>query len=177
MVCISAPASAGEIQGNVGYTIRKSTWRGDWAAGAQLGLGYRFARVFGIDAIGWEEAATVDNRFNTGLTIGINGTIPLEKYRPTLRAYFIHQHEEGWVSVKDHPFTTVAGIGPGIRHRAGFGTRLGLEIPIGKKGKHVEWVFNTGIDATFFPDKALGPAVYIGAMAGLGFNYGLEDLP
>lgn len=173
---VAAPASAGEIQLGAGYSIRKSTWRGDWASGGQLGLGYRFARVFAIDALGWEEFASVDSRLNTGLTLGLTGTLPLKTIRPSLRAYFIHQHEEGWVSVAAQPFGTVAGIGPGIRHRAGFGTRLGVEIPLSKK-KHVEWVANTGVDATFFPDTSLGAAAFVGVMGGIGLNYSLEELP
>ena len=114
---------------------------------------------------------------NTHLTLGVTGTIPKPGWRPTLRLYFIHQHEEGLVSVYDHPFGTVAGIGAGIRHRAGLGARLGLEIPFSKK-KHVEWVALTGLDFTWLlTDKALGPALYVGAMGGVGLNYSLEELP
>ncbi len=175
-VAAPRPARAGELQVDVGAAVRKSTWRGDWAGGGQLGGGYRFARVVAVDFVVWEELATVDNRLNTGLTIGVTGALPLEKFRPTLRAYFIHQHEEGLVSVYDHPFGTIAGIGAGIRHRAGVGARLGLEIPFAKK-KHVEWVALTGLDATWFPDTSLGAALYVGAMGGIGLNYSLEELP
>jgi hypothetical protein len=172
----AAPASAGELQADVGLGMRKSTWRGDYSVGSQLGFGYRFARVFAIDVVTWEERASVDDRLNTGLTIGVSGTFPLRTVRPTLRAYFIHQHEEGWVSVVDHPFGTLAGIGAGIRHRAGFGTRLGLEIPFAKKN-HLEWFVLTGLDATWFPDATLGPAAYYGVMGGIGLNYDLTELP
>jgi len=168
---------AGEIQLDVGAAVRKSTWRGDWTGGTQLGGGYRFARLIAIDFVVWEELATVDKRLNTGLTVGVTAALPLEKFRPTLRVYFIHQHEEGLVSVYENPFGTVAGIGAGIRHRAGVGARLGLEIPFSKKGKHVEWVALTGIDATWFPDNSLGASLFVGAMGGLGLNYSLEELP
>lgn len=169
-------ARAGELQVDVGAAVRKSTWRGDWAGGGQVGGGYRFARVVALDFVVWEELATVDKRLNTGLTLGVTGTLPLPKLRPTLRVYFIHQHEEGLVSVYENPFGTVAGIGAGIRHRAGVGARLGLEIPFAKK-KHVEWIALTGLDATWFPDTSLGAALYVGAMGGIGLNYSLEDLP
>jgi len=172
----AAAATAGEIQLDVGAALRKSTWRGDISGGTQLGMGYRFARVLAVDFAVWEEAASVDKRLNTGLTFGITGALPLPSIRPTLRAYFIHQHEEGFVSVADHPFGTVAGIGAGIRHRAGAGARFGLEIPL-EKAKRLEWVALVCADATWFPDSTLGPTAYFGVMGGVGFNYTLEDLP
>jgi hypothetical protein len=173
----AAPAAhAGEIQLDLGAALRRSSWSGDWAGGFQLGGGYRFARVLAVDFAVWEEPASVDRRLNTGLSLGVTAAIPREGIRPTLRAYFIHQHEEGFVSIADHPFGTVAGIGAGIRHRAGLGTRLGVEIPLAKQ-KHVEWIALAGLDLTWFPDATLVPAAYVGAMGGIGLNYGLEDAP
>jgi hypothetical protein len=169
-------AHAGELQLDLGAALRRSSWSGDWAGGFQIGGGYRFARVIAVDFAVWEEPASVDRRLNTGLSLGVTAAIPREGIRPTLRAYFIHQHEEGFVSIADHPFGTVAGIGAGIRHRAGLGTRLGVEIPLAKK-KHVEWIALAGLDLTWFPDATLGPAAYVGAMGGIGLNYGLEDAP
>jgi hypothetical protein len=176
LLLLPTPARAGEIQLDVGAAVRKSTWRGDWGGGTQLGAGYRFARIVAVDFVFWEEFATVDKRLNTGITAGVTGTIPLPKWRPTLRVYFIHQHEEGLVSVYDHPLGTIGGIGPGIRHRIGLGTRLGLEIPLAKK-KHVEWMALTGLDVTWFPDASLGASAYFGVMGGIGLNYSLEELP
>ncbi len=176
MATCPSVAHAGELQLDAGLATRKSTWRGDWTIGTQLGFGYRFARVFALDVVVWEERAAVDTRLDTGLTFGVSGTLPWEKVRPTLRAYFIHQHEEGLVSVADHPFGTVAGIGTGIRHRAGFGARLGLEIPFSKK-KNFEWFVLTGLDVTWFPDATLGPSAYYGVMGAIGFNYSLTEAP
>ena len=174
----AAPAAAGEVQLELGATLRKSTWRGDFSGGGQLGVGYRFAHVIAVDAVGWEEPATVDRRLNTGLTLGVTGALPLPRFRPTLRLYVIHQHEEGLVSVMDHPLGTAFGIGAGIRHRAGGGLRLGVEIPVhGNEKKTVEWVVLTGLDATWFPDASLGPSLYTGVMGGIGINFGAAGLP
>lgn len=176
---VSSSARAGELQVGAGVAIRKPSWRGDLAGGGHLGGGYRFARVFALDVLVWEELARVDTRLNTGLTLGITGALPLRTVRPTLRAYFVHQHEEGWVSVAESPLGVLAGIGDGIRHRAGFGARLGVEIPFDRTGrrKQVEWVALGGFEGTWFPDSSLGPAAYYGVTAGVGLNYGLEDLP
>lgn len=174
----SAPlvANAGELQVDAGLSARKSTWRGDAGGGVHLGGGYRFARVFALDFLVWEELASVDRRLNTGLTLGMTGTLPLPSIRPSLRVYAIHQHEEGLVSVQDHPFGTVLGIGSGIRHRAGGGARLGVEIPF-STSKRVEWVALGGLEGTWLGPKLLGPAAYYGITAGIGINYRVEELP
>lgn len=176
LVSAGRSAHAGELQADFGVAVRKSTWRGDWSGGTQLGAGFRIARIVAIDFATWEELASVDKRLNTGLTFGVTGALPLPGARPTLRLYFIHQHEEGLVSVADHPFGTVAGIGTGIRHRAGAGTRLGVEIPIAKR-QRLEWIVTAGADATWFPDAALGPSLYFGISATIGVNYSLGDAP
>jgi hypothetical protein len=181
-VLLTSNVRAGEIQLGVGYSVRKSTWRGDWAAGGQGGIGYRFARTVAIDFLGWVEPATVDRRLNTGVTVGVTGTLPFETIRPSLRLYFVHQHEEGIVSVKEQPFGALLGVGAGIRHRAGFGARLGVEIPLSKRAaqtpkKRVEWFALAAIDTNYFPDAALGPRAYFGATGGLGFNYDMPELP
>jgi hypothetical protein len=172
----SGDASAGEFQLDIAGSFGASTWRSDYMAGGQLRLGYRFAKVFAIDAVGWEEFASVDKRMNTGLTFGVTGFLPFERIRPSLRLYFIHQHEEGLVSVEESPFGTALGIGAGIRHRAGVGTTLGLEIPF-KRTKEVEYVALAGASGTWFPDDTLGPGGYFGLAGGVGLNYSIPGMP
>ena len=180
LVCASfglePQAYAGEIQLDLAATARASTWRADFGGGGALRLGYRFARIVAIDFQGWEELWTVDRRLNTGLTGGVSGFIPLERVRPSMRLYFIHQHEEGLVSAEDHPFGTIFGIGAGIRHRAGGGGSLGLEIVFAKKA-HVEYVAVADGSVTWFPDDTLGPGAYFGISGGVGLNYSLPGLP
>lgn len=170
------PARAGEAQFDLGSNVGGSTWRGDWMVGGQLRLGYRFARVIAIDAVGWEQYATVDERMNTGLTLGLSGFIPLERVRPFTRLFFIHQHEEGLVAVAEQPLGMVVGIGPGIRHRAGLGGTLGVEIPF-SKSPTVEYLAFAGGTVTGFPDDTLGPAVYFSVAGGIGLNYQIPGMP
>lgn len=173
---ISARATAGELSLELGPTVRKSSWRGDWAAGGQLGMGYRFKGWLSVDFVGWEELARVDRRANTGLSLGATAYLRLEKVRPFVRLFAVHQHEEGLVSVKAHPFDTVIGIGPGIRHRAGVGTFLGAELPLRKSGA-VEWFAAGAATVTWFPDTSLGPGTYVGAFGTLGLHYDVPGLP
>ena len=90
--------------------------------------------------------------------------------RPSLRLYFIHQHEEALVSVEESPGTVALGIGDGIRHRAGGGGALGVEVPFEKSG-NAEYVFVATGSVTAFPDDTLGPGAYFGLTAGVGLNY------
>ena len=152
-----------------------SSWQGDFAAGGLLRLGYRFARVVAIDAVVWEQLGVVDSRFLTGLTLGVTGTIPLKRVRPEMRLFFIHQHEEGSVSVAQTPGGLIFGIGPGIRHRAGGGLTLGVEIPF-YKSKSLEWVVTPELEGIWFPDP-LGPTFYFGGNISIGFNYMLPKAP
>jgi hypothetical protein len=169
-------AEAGEIQLEGAALASASTWRGDYGGGGQLRLGYRFARVFAIDFAGSEQYLSVDHRLDTGLTLGLSGYLPLGRVRPLLRLYFIHQHEEALVSVEEHPFGTVFGIGDGIRHRAGGGGSLGVEVAFAKSA-HVDWVAVGGTSVTVFPDATLGPGAYFGLFAGVGLAYQIPGLP
>ena len=168
-------ARAGEIQVDAGTAMLGSSWRGDFAAGGLVRLGYRFARFLSIDTVIWEQLATVDSRFDTGLTIGVTGFIPLKRVRPSLRIFAIHQHEEGAVSVAQTPAGLLFGVGSGIRHRAGGGLTLGVEIPF-HKSKALEWVVIPELEGIWFPDP-LGPTFYFGGNVSIGFNYSLAKMP
>ena len=173
---LARSADAGEAQFDLGSNLGKSTWNSDWMVGGQLRLGYRFAHILAVDAVVWEQYATVDERMNTGLTLGLAGFIPWQRVRPFARLFFIHQHEEGLVAVEEEPGGVLLGIGAGIRHRAGLGGTLGLEIPF-KKTQTVEYLAFAGGTVTGFPDATLGPAVYVSIAGGLGLNYAIPGMP
>jgi hypothetical protein len=179
-----APARAGEIQIDAGSTVLASSWQGDFGAGGLLRLGYRFGRIVAIDFVGWEQMAVVNERLDTGLTFGVTGFIPLKRVRPSLRVFAIHQHEEGVVSVAQNPGGFLFGIGSGIRHRAGGGLTLGVEIPFRRsKAGDLEWVVLAEVEGIWFPPgtpvgpSGLGPELYYGGTVGIGFNYSLPRLP
>jgi hypothetical protein len=164
-------ASAGEIQASTGPGVYGSSWRGDATFGEALRLGYRFADIVAIDFVGRLGYGTVDDRVLTYLSVG--GTLygRLWKLRPYVRGAFVHQHEESTPSVKDDPFGALFGVGDGIRHRGGFGSSLGVDIPLRKSGA---WEFVMGVDTSgvYFPDPR-GPKLYAGGGLWLGVNWGL----
>lgn len=165
-----AQAAATEIQLALGPTAFASTWRGDFGGGGTLRLGMRFAHVVGFDFQSWETLASVDTRLLTGLSLGVRGTLPLRAVRPFVRAFVIHQHEEGIVSAQNNPIGVLAGIGAGIRHRAGAGGSLGIEIPARQITQRTTILFFTQANATWL-GNALGPAVYVGLDLGVGMDF------
>jgi hypothetical protein len=166
----SGSALAGELVLELAPSARLSTWRGDPGGGAQIRVGYRLGGVFTLDAAVLEELHAVDVRQLTGLSVGVAGTLRLEAVRPFLRAFFVHQHEQGWVSVSKAPLTSVLGVGSGILHRVGFGFTAGAEKGLVQKNRW-ELFFAPALNATVIPDPTLGPTTYFGLLLGIGLNY------
>lgn len=174
VACLAFPARASaapaELQLGVGPSAWASTWRGDVGAGGTLRLGLRLAHVVAFDFQGWQSLGTVDTRIATGLSLGVRATLPLATVRPTARAFVIHQHEEGIVSAMAQPLGVVAGIGPGIRHRAGAGGALGVEIPVRRAGERSTiTLFSQGV-GTWLAGH-LGPSLYVGLDLGVGLDF------
>jgi hypothetical protein len=177
MVVVARPAFAGdvELEGATGATAYRSTWRGDYGAGSTLRAGARFSHVVSADFQLWESYATVNHRIDTGLSLGVTAFLPLRWIHPYLRAFVMHQHEEGLVSVVNAPGGYLFGIGAGIRHRAGGGGVLGVEVPLVRsEDRRTTLVFFGEGAALYFPDATLGPHAYFGIDLGLGIDFELR---
>jgi hypothetical protein len=174
LTAFAAPAAATDVEAVAagGAAAYASTWRGDFGAGATIRAGARFAHWIQPDVQLGESFATVNERMNTALTIGISLFLPLDSVRPYLRLYAIHQHEEGLVSVEYTPGGFLFGIGPGIRHRAGGGLELGVELPMHRSlsGRATTALF-AEVNADYFPDPTLGPSAYAGLDVGIALDY------
>lgn len=164
-------AEAGEIQLASGPGVYGSSWRGDSSFGQALRVGYRFGDLVAIDSVGRLGYGTVDERVITYLSLG--GTLygRIGRVRPYVRLAFVHQHEEPLPGVREDPFGTVFGVGDGIRHRGGFGSSLGLDLPV-YKGKSTELVVGIDTSGVWFPDPR-GPKLYAGGALWLGLNFGI----
>lgn len=174
LLAIAPRASASDVQlvGAAGLTGYASTWRGDFGGGGTLRAGVRFAHWIQPDVQVWESFATVNERLNTGLSLGVSALMQLGAVRPYLRLYAIHQHEEGLVSVEYAPAGFLFGIGAGIRHRAGGGLELGFELPMveSRSGRTTGALF-AEVNSSYFPDDTLGPSAYVGLDAGIALDY------
>ena len=168
-VSVSFPRTA--LQAGVGPTGLASTWRGDGGAGGSARLGLLLFGLFAPDAIGRLTYATVDDRMLTHLSFGVTGYVPLRRLRPYARAAFVHQHEESRAAIEDAPGNAALGVGPGIRHRAGFAGALGAEAPIAQQGRST-FTFGGDVTATHFPDPR-GPATYVGGTLWITLHHAL----
>lgn len=166
-----ARADAGEIQVATGPGVQASSWRGDGTFGQSLRLGYRFADLVAIDFLGRLGYGTVDDRLVTLVSLG--GTIygRIGKVRPYARLALVHQHEEPLPGVREDAFGALFGVGDGIRHRGGFGSSLGVDVPL-HKGKTTELVVGADATGSWFPDPR-GPNLYAGGSLWLGLNFAL----
>jgi hypothetical protein len=167
----SAEARAAEVQFSALAGGQGSAWRGDGAGFVGLRLGMRFADIAGPYIMLRAGYANTDERILELLEIGGQVWARLGITRPYLRFGLVHQHEEPWAAVKGDVFGALVGVGDGIRHRFGFDGALGVDIPF---KQYKSFQFHATLEGILsgFPDPK-GPAVYGGAAAGIGFNYGL----
>lgn len=70
------------------------------------------------------------------------------------------------------PYGAVFGVGDGIRHRAGFGSSLGVDYPIRRTKTGIEVTHGIDTSGVWFPDQR-GPKLYAGGALWLGVNLGL----
>lgn len=168
--CWMSPTAAlgAELSTWLGATAGTSAWRGDGGGGVRVAAALRWRGWLGAELGVGESLARVDQRVNTAISLGLTAILPGNGVQPTLRALVVHQHEEGLVSVKALPWGTTAGIGPGIRHRAGVGLEIGgerrwLDTALGAARLRILAV------TSYFPDATLGPAWYLG----VAFDAGL----
>lgn len=159
------------IQLGVGPSGSASTWRGDGGAGGAARLGLLLFGVVAPDVLTRLTYSTVDDRMLTYLSLGATGYLPLRVVRPYARLAFVHQHEESRAAIADGPGDAALGVGPGIRHRAGFAGALGAETIVGRQGKGV-FTFGGDVTATHFPDPR-GPATYVAGTVWVSLHYGL----
>ena len=164
--------SAGEVQLASGPGAYASSWRGDGTFGQALKVGCRFADRVAVDAVGRLGYGTVDDRVITTLSLG--GTLygRVGALRPYARLAVVHQHEEPRPGIRADPYGAVFGVGDGIRHRAGFGSSLGVDYPIQRTKSGVELTIGVDTSGVWFPDPR-GPKIYAGGALWLGVNFGL----
>jgi hypothetical protein len=171
LFAVPGPASAGEVQLSALAGGQGSSWRADGAGFVGLRFGYRFKDIVAPYLMLRAGYANTDQRVLELIQLGVQVWAKLGSTRPYARFGLVHQHEEPWAAVKADAFGALVGVGDGIRHRGGLEGGLGLDIPF---KEHKGFQFHGTVEAilTGFPDVR-GPALYGGALAGIGFNYAL----
>jgi hypothetical protein len=167
----AADARATDFQAAVGANAYGTEWRGDAAAYGSLKLGFRFADLIGIYALGREGYGGVDDRMLTQVSLGAQIWATIGPTRPYVRLGFLHQHEESISVVADDYGSAMFGVGEGIRHRAGGELALGLDLPFWTRDD-LSFFVGGEASACLFPG-APGPIIYAGAGLSLGLSYEL----
>lgn len=143
----------------------------DAAALTALKIGYKSNDWLSFHLFNRFGYGAENQRFITFISLGSQLTLDLGAVLPYFRLALAHQHEERVSTFKNNPLTSLLGAGPGIHHRGGAETAIGLEIPIG--GESELQAFAAIEASTIYFFDANGPRLYAGGTAGLGFNYGL----
>jgi hypothetical protein len=169
-ICWNSPAFSGDVQIVAGSQLQASTWRGDIASANFARFAYRFADLAGIYAHGRLGYATVDTRFLTQVSLGLQLWGKIAGLRPYVRLGGLHQHEETLSVIANNYLKAVFGIGDGIRHRAGGELGVGLEVPFFKR-KNTTFFAGSDFSTQWFPDN-LGPQWYwnVGTILGVSFH-------
>jgi hypothetical protein len=164
-------ADAVDLRLAAGLASQGSEWRGDVTGVGQLKLGVRFMKYVGICAEVRVGYGAVDQRMLTGLTLGVQGWLPMGGVFPYARLAFIHQHEESFSVVAGDVGKALFGIGDGIRHRAGGLAAVGVDIPLVRNNR-LQWFASVEAVASYFPGD-MGPQGYWGGGVGIGFSYSI----
>lgn len=112
-----------------------------------------------------------NRRFLTFISLGAQLSLDLDSVAPYFRFALAHQHEERVSTFKNNPLTSLLGAGPGIHHRGGAETAIGLEVPLNTAGELQAFAAIEASTIYFFDGN--GPRLYAGGTVGLGFNYAL----
>lgn len=168
---VARDARAGEVGVATGTSGALSTWRGDGAIAQSLRADYRVGDIVSLGAMGRFGYANVDQRFLTTLALGATIYGRVGKVRPYGGLFVVHQHEEPMPAMRANPVGALAGIGDGIRHRAGPAATLGVELPVYTQQTMLFYVAAQA-EGSWFPDER-GPWLYVGGALWVGVHYGL----
>jgi hypothetical protein len=168
-------SQASEVRVDLGPSVAATSWRGDYAAGTHLNGAYRWTAV-SVDLGLGLAYAPVDKRFVTPLSLGVSFYLPLGQLRGKASGFITHQHEESISAAAENPVGAFFGVGSGIRHRAGGGLGIGLEIPLSRsyaEGKvQSEWYAAVSTDARYLP-YGTGPIWYATLHLSIGGSYAM----
>ena len=165
------PARAGELDLAYGLGATTSAWKDDTGVSSSLKVGYFFSRLPWLAPIfvGRFELVPVDDRMVHYFSLGAEAKGTVGPVRLYGRAGIVHVHEETRSAFGDHPFTSILGVGDGLRHRAGGNLGIGVELPLRWWGTS-DLYGVLDISTTGFADDR-GPAWYVAGTLGVGYRW------
>ncbi len=167
---LAAPASAGELDLDLGLQATTTGWADDHGGGPTLGASWWFKPWLGASFIAKEHYATVDDRFMSYFSFNAALRRELGPVRLTGTLGIVHQHEEPRAAIMEQPVQALFGVGDGIRHRMASRAGFSLGLPLATHG-HGDYFVALDIDGTVFADEDRGPRWMTSAGLSVGFTY------
>lgn len=169
---LSRPALAGDLVISGSLEGQDTSWATDTAGYGSLLTDYRrgFWSVSFLGKLGY---GTVDERVMEYLDVGARFWKQLGRTSLYLRPGLVHQHEIPRESIEAGPFSTIIGVGDGIRHRAGLSAGAGVMVAV-LPYKYGSLFAIVHADAAYFFENDKGPSRYWGGGLGIGFTYDLS---
>jgi hypothetical protein len=167
---LAAPASAGELDMDLGLQATTTGWPDDHGGGPTLGASWWFRPWIGATFIAKEHYATVDDRFMSYFSFNAAVRRVLGPVRLTGTLGIVHQHEEPRAAIMEQPFQALFGVGDGIRHRMASRAGFSLGLPFSTHG-HGDYYVALDVDGTVFADEDRGPRWMTSAGLSIGFTY------
>ena len=159
---------AGELDLNFGLQATHTQWDDDRGGGPTFGVSWLFKPWIGINLIGKEQYATIDDRFLSYFSLN---AIVRHSFSDRVRIAgtvgVVHQHEEARAAVEDMPLASTFGVADGIRHRMASRAGAQLAFPVGTITKGDVYVA-LDLDTTYFAEQERGPRWMMSA--GLSFG-------
>lgn len=171
IVCaLAAPASAGELDLDLGLQATTTAWPADHGGGPALGARWWFSPALGASFVGKEQYATVDDRFLSYFSVNAIARHTVGPVRVGGALGIVHQHEESRAAIMAQPVQSLLGVGDGIRHRMAARTGVSLGLPLAVHG-HGDYYVALDLDGTLFADTDRGPRWMSSLGLSLGFTY------
>ena len=171
ILALSQSARAGDIVATGTLEGDETSWDSDRSGYMTLMLDYRrrFWSVSFLSKLGY---GSVDERVLEYIDIGARLWHRFGRASVYGRFGLVHQHEIPREAIEAGPFSTIIGVGDGIRHRAGVSVGTGLLVELFRHRRGT--VFGTlHAGAAYLFENERGPALYLGGGLGLGFTFDL----
>jgi hypothetical protein len=170
LALLTGPASAGELDMNLGLQATTTGWPDDNGGGPMLEAGWWFRPWLAATFVGKSQYATVDDRIMSYFSVNAALRRELGPVRLTGSLGVVHQHEESRAAIMEQPVQSLFGVGDGIRHRMASRAGFSLGLPFSTHD-HGDYFVALDIDGTVFADTDRGPRWMTSAGLSIGFTY------
>lgn len=173
---LAGTANAGELDMNLGLQATHTAWDDDHGGGPTLTASYLFRPWIGISFLGKEHYGTVDDRLMSYFSLNAIFRVPIDRFRLSGTAGFVHQHEQTRAAIEAQPLASAFGVADGMRHRMASRAGAQLALPFRDRAKG-DWYIGLDLDATYFAEEDRGPRWMTSIGLSVGFTHDFARKP